>query len=99
MKEGQLVSGKCMGSLQHTHTRPPSDIPGTLRVLQSAAAYSSLMESSTLELEKPHSFIGVTPDAAPTIFQGLSRNYKDLTFQTKAESFTQGPGGAKQGPI
>lgn len=82
----------------HTHTAP-SDIPGTLRVLQSAAAYSSLMESSTLELEKPHSFTGVTPDAAPTIFQGLSRNYKDLTFQTKAESFTQGPGGARQGPI
>ena len=82
----------------HTHTAP-SDVLGTLRVLQSAAAYSSLMESSTLELEKPHSFTGVTPDAAPTIFQGLSRNYKDLTFQTKAESFTQGPGGAKQGLI
>ena len=44
-------------------------------------AYSSLMESSTLELEKPHSFRGVTPDVAPTIFQGLSRNYKGLDIK------------------
>lgn len=45
------------------------------------AAYSSLMESSTLELEKPHSFRGVTPDVAPTVLQGLSRNYKGLDIK------------------
>ena len=34
-----------------------------------------------MELEEPHSFSGVTPDTAPTIFKGPSRKYKDLDIK------------------
>ena len=34
-----------------------------------------------MELEKHHSFGEVTPDTAPTIFQGPTRKHKDLVIK------------------
>lgn len=70
--------------------------------IQSSVDYSSLMDSSTLELEKPHSFGEVTSDTAPTIFKGATRKYKDLEikeawfFRPEQRASTRDP---REGPL
>lgn len=63
------------------------------------------MDSSTLELEKPHNFSGVTPNTVPTIFKGPTRKYKDLEikeaslFRPEQRVSTRDPGKAREEPL
>lgn len=78
----------------HTHTPTHSDILATLRVLSCYISNQLFLQrliktAAHLEPEKSHSFSGVTPNKAPTIFKEPIRKYKNLDIK---EAWFFGPG-------